>query len=87
MARASPTPHQFTIPAHRGPQAWQGPPSPPYANLALGCPTPRLESLEVKQRCPPGCPALHTLSHHLTPLPYPDSSHTGSPGWVPQPSQ
>ena len=47
----------------------QGPPSPPYANLALGCPTPRLESLEVKQRCPTQCPTLHPYPTISSPCP------------------
>lgn len=41
MARASPTPRQFTIPAHRGPQAWQGPPSPPIRQLGPRMPHPK----------------------------------------------
>ena len=48
----------------QGPQSLAGPPEPPFISLALGCPMPRLESLEGEMDATLGCPALHILCPH-----------------------
>lgn len=77
-------------PTHPSPVLYphsQGPPSPSHASLALGCHAPRLEFLQVSQRCPPGClpttpyPITSSPCPILTPLPL------GPPNGSPQPSE